>query len=286
MIKWLVSMWELTKPRLTRLVVLTCLFGAAVAPGALSALQWFALVFGCWAVVAAANALNCYMERDVDALMSRTKDRPLASGKMSASSAFLAVWVLLLSGTVLLHGFLNPLSALLGLVGFALYVWVYTPLKRVSMSALFVGAIPGAIPPVIGWAAVTQSIDLGAWILFAMLFFWQLPHFVSISLHWGQDYSGAGIKTISGSLGQELARRHMVVYSGLLVGVSLLPAFFNMAGSVYLWTSIVCGVGFSALSLGSLFKWRELNWNRIVFIASIVYLPVVLGVWVLEVAAR
>jgi protoheme IX farnesyltransferase len=249
-------------------------------------MQWLALLVGCWAVVGSANALNCYLERDVDALMSRTKDRPLPSGKMSASSAFLAVWVLLSLGALLLNYGLNPLSAILGLVGFALYVWVYTPLKRISMSALFVGAIPGAIPPVIGWAAVTGSIDLGAWILFAMLFFWQLPHFVSISLHWGHDYTGAGIKTISASLGQDLARRHMVVYSALLVGVSLLPAFFNMAGSVYLWTSILAGLAFSALSVGSLFKWRELNWNRIVFIASIVYLPVVLGVWVLEVAAR
>lgn len=282
MLQTLKLLWEITKPRLTQLVVLTGICGAAVAPGAFTPVQWVGFVFGSWGIVAAANAVNSYSERDVDALMERTKDRPLVLGSLHAGMSLAFSLGLAAVSVFILYVHTNPLTALLGFLGFALYVAVYTPLKRVSMVALFMGAIPGAIPPMMGWVAVTGRIELGAWILFAIVFFWQLPHFIAISLRRLSDYNNAGLKTVPGVLGLSAATRHMFVYTFLLILTSLLPYLLGMAGVAYLFTTVLIGLLFSVFIVASYFKLLTLNWNRLIFIGSLIYLPLVLGVWVVD----
>lgn len=273
---------ELCKARLSSFVVLTALCGAAVAPGKLSLLEWIALILGTSGIVGSANAVNCYLERDVDALMTRTKKRPLVTGRFNPSrTLFYSLLAAALSEIVLFYG-TNSLTGVLGFLGFLLYVAVYTPLKRHSMSALFAGAIPGAVPPMMGWAAVTGHLDLGAWILFGILFFWQLPHFIAISLHWQPDYERAGLKTVPGSMGIPNAQRQMIFYSGLLILTGLTPAMLGLAGLTYALTNVLIGLIFIGLCLAGFFRILHLNWNRLVFFGSLLYLPIVLGVWVVD----
>ena len=274
---------ELTKPRLSFLVVLTALAGAAVAPKHLNFAEWFALVVGTSGIGGAANALNCYLERDVDALMDRTRTRPLVTGEVSPKSALLFSLVTAFASVLILGIGNNPLTAFLGLLGFVLYVAVYTPLKRISMSALFTGAVPGAIPPMMGWAAGSTRLEVGAWILFGILFFWQLPHFIAISMFRDSDYGRAGLKTLPNTLGFEAAGRHLGAYTGLLVVVTMLPAFMNLAGVYYLWTAIVSGLIFVALcAAGWLGLVSELKWSKVVFFGTLFYLPIILGAWVID----
>jgi protoheme IX farnesyltransferase len=273
---------ELTKPSLTRLVVLTALCGAAVAPGKFSWLQWLYLILGSWGIVASANAINCYLERDVDALMERTKLRPLVIGTIGANPS-LAVSLILATLAIALLYQLNLLTAVLGLLGFVLYVAVYTPLKRITMGALFMGAIPGAIPPMMGWTAASGKLDVGAWVLFAILFFWQLPHFIAISLNRLSEYDLAGLKTLPGEMGQELAFKHLLIYTVLLILTSLLPYPLGLAGQAYLSAVILIGICFLALCVVGFFKILNFNWNRFAFFGSLVYLPVVLGLWVFDI---
>ena len=273
---------SLTKPRLTRLVLLSAACGAALAPGHLNWFQWLITLFGTAGVVAAANTLNCYLERDVDAYMERTRDRPLVQGRLEPQAALNFGLTLAIISSVALGLATNWLTAFLGLMGFVLYVSVYTPLKRRSMTALFAGAIPGAIPPVMGWTAASNSIDAGAWILFGVLFFWQLPHFIAISLFRLNEYNAAGLKTVPGTLGEESARTHMLIYSAFLVFVSLMPVPLKLAGPLYAYTALFSGLFFAGLCVASYFKFKGLNWSRIVFWGSLAYLPLVLGIWVFD----
>jgi protoheme IX farnesyltransferase len=273
---------SLIKFRLSTLVVLTCLAGAAVAPGKLTLLQWFFLVIGTYGIVGAANALNCYLERDVDLLMARTAKRPLPQKRISLNGALIFSMVLMVVSFYVLFVYLNPKTAVLGMMGHLSYVAVYTPLKRKSMGALFSGAIPGAIPPLMGWMASQGSLSLGAWILFAILFFWQLPHFIAISLFRLKEYNAAGLKTVPGTLGDEMARSQMLLYSGVLGFVTLMPYAVGLAGNFYLLFAGLAVVLFTLVAaLGS---WEKggLKWVRITFFGTLAYLPLVLGVWILD----
>lgn len=274
--------WILTKPRLTQLVVLTALCGAGVAPGHLTLTQWIGLIFGTWGIVAAANVLNCVMEKDVDGLMKRTQERPLATGEMDSFAALLAGTCLGLAAIFCLQKTNHPLTAVLGTLGFFSYVALYTPLKRISFSALFVGAVPGAIPPMMGWSAVEGNIGAGAWILFGILFFWQLPHFIAIALNRNSEYQKAGLKTLPLSVGERAANAHMFFYTLLLVGVSLFPFRMGLAGWIYFITAMIFGIIFIGFTLAGLLNLRALNWSRIVFLGSVIYLPLVLGGWVMD----
>ncbi len=273
---------SLLKLRLSTLVVLTCLAGAAVAPGKLSLLQWMLLVLGTYGIVGAANALNCYLERDVDALMGRTAQRPLPQGRISSKGALIySLGMSLLSFWILWEA-LNPKTAVLGLMGHLSYVAVYTPLKRRSMGALFTGAVPGAIPPLMGWMASNGQLDLGAWILFAILFFWQLPHFIAISLFRLKEYDAAGLKTLPGTLGCEMARSQMLLYSGVLGFVTLLPYVMGLAGNFYLLISSLTVLLFLLIATLGTFEKSGMKWVRFTFFGTLAYLPVVLGVWILD----
>jgi len=274
---------SLMKLRLSTLVLLTAACGAAVAPKELTFtwIEWMLLLVGTLGIVGAANALNCYLERDVDALMERTRERPLVTGQLAPANA-LAFSITLAAIALVLLQQLNTKTMLLGFLGFLSYVAIYTPMKRKSMGALFTGAIPGAIPPLMGWAAVRNDLELGAWILFGILFFWQLPHFIAISLFRQEEYDHAGLKTVPGTLGSQNAILQMIFWTGILGIVSVLPAFFNLASPLYFGAATVLSLAFLVPCLMGLKEGQHSPWVRTAFFGSLAYLPIVLGMWVLD----
>src|SRR5512138_3497431 len=208
----------LSKPRLSGLVVLTCAGGLALAPGQIGVARAIVAVLGTAAVVGAANALNSWVERESDALMRRTRDRPLPAGRvepMVALALGVAVPVFAIPVLALVA---NPLTALLAFVALFTYVLVYTPMKKRSTLALFVGAVPGAIPPLLGWTAVTGRLDPGGVALFLLLFAWQLPHFLAISIYLAEDYARGGLKVFALVHGERMTRRWIAA-----IGVAVLP---------------------------------------------------------------
>jgi len=217
----LADFWEMTKPGITVMVVLTAGLGFLLAEG-----KSFAFVLlvhtllGTWLISAGASVLNQVLERETDALMTRTATRPLPAGRMDPDSALFFGVVLAVVGLADLALAVNLLTALLGAVALAGYVFVYTPLKRVSSLATVIGAIPGALPPVMGWSAVTGDVSLAAWVLFGILFFWQMPHFLAISWLCREDYANAGFPmlTVLDPQGTRTARQ-MILYGAALVPV-------------------------------------------------------------------
>jgi protoheme IX farnesyltransferase len=276
------NIWSTTKPSLTRLVVLTAVCGAAVAPGTMTFYEWLGFTFGTWFIVMAANIFNGVLEMDVDVHMTRTRNRPLVTGELSTDSALVAGFVLAVLALVMLAVSAPFISTLLGFLGFFSYVFIYTPLKRVSFHALFVGAIPGAIPPMMGWAAKTGQLDLGAWILFAILFFWQLPHFIAIALNRESEYYKAGFKTLPLEKGHSSAFFQMATYSAILFSVATAPYLLGLAGELFLWIAAPLSILFFSLCVTGFLKSQTLNWGRLIFFGSLVYLPTLLGGWVLD----
>jgi protoheme IX farnesyltransferase len=279
MIKDLIS---LTKLRLSALVVLTALIGIFLAPGQHNIFACAMSLLGTALLVASANAFNCYIERDVDAFMERTKDRPLPTGRLSADVALAFASLLFLIAMALLIRFSNQLTCLLGILAFVSYVALYTPMKRQSMWALFVGAVPGAIPPMMGWTLVRNQVEITAWILFGILFLWQLPHFISIAMYRQEEYENAGLKTLPGTMGWHNASQQLLLYTCLLIIVSFLPSFFNLAGTLYFLSAAALGFFFLALCAKSMKKFPHPAKSRLVFFATLVYLPLLLGVWVFD----
>jgi protoheme IX farnesyltransferase len=264
----------LSKPRLSGLVVLTCAGGVALAPGSIGVARAIVSVLGTAAVVGAANALNCYAEREVDARMRRTRDRPLPAGRVEP---FVALGLGLLVPAFALPVLAlaaNPLTALLAFVALVVYVAVYTPMKKRSTLALFVGAVPGAIPPLMGWTAVTGRIDPGGLALFALLFAWQLPHFLSISLYLAEDYARGGLKVFSLVHGERATRAWIAVTAGALVPVSLAPVPLGLAGPAYGAVAGLLGVALVAHALSGLGKAGG-RWARTFFLATLAWLTLV-----------
>ena len=266
---------ELVRPRIASLVVLSALVGAIVAAGpgggvahALEAALWV----GC--VAASSGVFNQVLERDVDARMRRTAHRPLVTGALRVRDAILFGTALGAAGTAGLALRFNELSALLALATLVAYALVYTPLKRVSTLNTVVGALPGAMPPLLGYAALAG--DAGGWglYLFAVLFAWQFPHFMAIAWLYREDYARAGLKmlpAIEGARG--LAGRQSAAYALVLLPVSLLPVVRGEAGPVYLGGALVLGVLYLAFSVA--FALRESRARaRALLLASLVYLPV------------
>jgi protoheme IX farnesyltransferase len=268
---------ELAKPGVTGLVAVTMLTGALTAPGQIGFGRLTIALVGTVLVVASANALNMYLERDTDALMSRTRNRPLPSGRLAPEVvlAFAAVCAVL--GLSLLGAFVGPLPTLLTLIALVSYVVCYTPLKRVTPLALFAGAVPGALPPLIGWATVTGSLSLLAWMQFSILFVWQLPHFLAIAIFRREEYARAGMKVLPVVHGVRRTKIEMAIYSLLLAVVSLAPIGLGLAGFAYATVALVCGLGFLALATAGFAAENERRWARRVFFASMPYLVIVLG---------
>lgn len=272
----------LTKPRITFIVLVTAAAGMKLAHGPASARLWLMTMLGTALVVGAANALNMWWERDVDAKMARTAKRPLPSGRLSANLAL--AFGLLLSVTslpVLFFG-VNVVTGILGAIALFSYVLVYTPMKKRSIRALWVGAIPGAIPPLLGWTAVTGKIDSAGLALFSILFVWQIPHFLAISIFRANDYSAAGLKVVPVELGDRETNGMMVRYAFALLAVTVWPWVAGVGSALYLGLAMALGAAFVWLAAKS---FREegparIKWARGVFAYSIVYLVVLFAVLV------
>ena len=268
---------ELVKARLTLLVLLTTAVGFYL--GSETPINYSGLVhvvFGTAAAAAGAAALNQWWERRADALMRRTRTRPIPAGRMSPLQGLTLGAALSVFGVVYLAIVCNALSAALAAITIVIYIFAYTPLKRASTANTAVGAIPGAIPPMIGWAAARGDIDVGAWSLFVIVFLWQLPHFFAIAWMCREDYSRAGFRMISSddSSGERSASQS-VFFCILLLVLAGLPAFVGIASYIYEAIELVLGALFVAVAMRFL-RLRTQNATRLLFIASIAYLPLLL----------
>lgn len=243
LLPWARDVLSLAKPRLSALVVCTAAGGMWLAPGRPSAARAAVLLSGTALVVGAANALNNFLERDVDGRMRRTRDRALPSGRLEPAVALALGLALPAFAIPTLALGTTPLTALLALAALVSYVGVYTPLKRRTTAALFVGAVPGAIPPLMGWTAATGRIDPGGLALSGILLLWQLPHFLAISIYLKEDYARGGLRVFALVHGERAARAWAAATSLLLVPVTLSLVPLGLAGPAY-------GVAAAALGLG------------------------------------
>ncbi len=273
---------ELGKPRITMLVLFTTAVGLWMAPGSLGFVGTLLFLMGTAGLVASANTLNCWVERDSDGLMHRTRRRPLPAGRLEPRVALISGMFVGVAALALVWATTNPLTFALGATALLSYVLVYTPLKRVSWLALLVGAVPGAIPPLMGWTALTGELSLPGWVLFGILFFWQLPHFIAISLYLKEDYRRGGLKVLPLVHGDAVARRHLFVYTLVLVGVSLGALPLGLAGPVYLAAATLLGAGFVYLAARGLRPVVEAVWARRTFAYSLIYLSLLIGILVLD----
>lgn len=274
----------LTKPRITLMVILTTAGGMFLAPTELGGVQVVMTLLATAMVVGSANALNCWLERDVDKHMARTKRRPLPDGRLEAKHALVLGIALGIIGVPILIWVANPLTGLLAAVALISYVSIYTPLKQTSWAALFVGAVPGALPPLLGWTAATGELGTPGLVLFSILFLWQLPHFIAISIFRQQEYTAAGIKTLPAEHGNAAAKRQAVLWTGALVPVSLLLVPLGLAGTLYLVVAAVAGAAFLAWALVGLRNEAGNRWARRLFVASLVYLPLLFAALAVDVS--
>ena len=268
----------LTKPRITTLVLATDAAGATLAPGHVAGRALALSLAGTALIVGSANALNMWWERDIDARMTRTRKRPLPAGRLSPDVA-LGFGLSLAVVSVPMLFMVNVATGLLGLAALLSYVAVYTPLKRHTHLALLVGAVPGAIPPLLGWATVTGTIGLGGWLLFGVLFLWQIPHFAAITIFRAEDYARAGLQVVSVQHGERAARQTIALYAVLLVAMTMLFVPFGLAGRYYLGAATGLGAAFLALSFRGLRvgpRFDTNRWAKHVFAFSVVYLPALL----------
>lgn len=274
---------ELTKPRITSLVVLTAAAGFCMGSrGGIDYLSLLNMALGITLLSSGLSVLNQYLERDLDGLMRRTMARPLPSGKLSPAEAAVFGVSLSVIATAYLAIFINPLSALLGVATLASYLFVYTPLKTRTTLSTVLGAFPGAMPPFIGWVAARGEVTIDAWVLFAILFLWQFPHFLAIAWMYRDDYARAGIKMLPVVEPEgKVTGQQIISYTLLLVPVSLLPAATGLAGAVYLVGASVLGVGFLHFSVRAAMK-RTAWQARQLLLASVLYLPVLFALMVLN----
>lgn len=273
---------SLAKPRVSSMVILTAAAGLGLAPGRIGALNGFLMLFGTVLVVAGANVLNCWMERESDRLMARTRTRALPDGRIDATVALAFGLGLCAVSLPLLHVLINPVTALLAAIALLIYVLVYTPLKSVHPSALIIGAVPGAMPPLMGWTAVTGEIQAGGMVLFGILFLWQMPHVIGLSSMYAADYEAAGIKVLPTVRGERVAKRHAVFWGALLIPVSLLPVPLGLGGTIYLFAGGLLGLTYFAATLYGYRSDPGPVWGRRLFLVSLVYLPVLFALLMLD----
>jgi len=265
---------ELTKPRITFLIVLTSAAGFGLASR--RGIDYLALVSALLGIALLSSGiatLNQYAERDLDALMRRTAGRPLPSGKLAPWEALAFGAGLTIAAEVYLLLLVNPLSALLGLTVIAGYLFGYTPLKTRSSLSTVVGAFPGAVPPLIGWTAATGALSIEGWVLFAILFLWQFPHFLAIAWMYREDYSRAGILMLPVvEPDGRVTAQQIVLYTLMLIPVSLLPTVLGISGRFYFFGAIVLGLLFLYSSIRAAFSMSRQQAKQLL-LASVLYLP-------------
>src|SRR5688500_5537992 len=276
--------YELTKPRMNFLVVITTMVGFYVGSGA--SVDWMLLVHtlvGTAMTAASASVLNQLIERRFDALMPRTRNRPLPAGRVAPAEAASFAAALGVCGVAYLLLLVNGLTALLGLLTLASYVLVYTPLKRRTSLNTVVGAVPGAIPPVMGFTAAQGALSAEALAVFGILFFWQMPHFLAIAILYRDDYARGGFKMLP--VVDEVLTctgRQIVLYATALIPVSLVPALLGTAGAGYFTCAVLLGLAFLSFGVSCATSRGERTDARKLFFASIVYLPLLLAALMID----
>jgi protoheme IX farnesyltransferase len=277
------DLMELVKARLSLLTVATAMAGFAL--GVKDTWTWLLLastLAGTALSAAGAAALNQWWERDLDARMKRTQDRPLPARRMAASDALITGAVLSVSGVLILALFANLLAAFLAAATIIFYILIYTPLKRVTELNTIVGAVPGALPPLIGWAAARGSINAEGLTLFAILFLWQMPHFLAIAWLYRADYAQAGFKMLSeNDETGAVTGRQAFIYALALLAVSLLPSVFFDYSAIYFYGALLLGAGFASMAANFAVSGGSIPAARWLFLGSIAYLPLLLGLMVL-----
>jgi len=277
----------LTKPDVSFLVLITTAAGYYM--GARGPVDWVHMVhtvFGTMLIAGGTAALNHYLERDSDRLMRRTASRPLPMGVLKPRQALAYGVTLAIAGALYLYFAAGPLAAGLGVATCLGYLLAYTPLKKRSVWATFVGAFPGAIPPMIGWVAASGRLDGGAWLLFAILFFWQFPHFHSIAWMYREDYARAGILMLP-VVDPEGSRtfRQILVTAVTLLGISLLPAIFGLAGMIYFFGALVLSVMLLQVCIWAASSKTNLRAKWLMH-ATVAYIPVLLALMVFDKTLR
>jgi protoheme IX farnesyltransferase len=274
---------DLAKPRVVVMIVLTTLVGFYLgSQGATDYWLLFHTLASTALAAAGTLALNQYLERDLDAVMLRTRSRPLPAGTLAPRDALAFGNLVAAAGIVYQSLAVGALPALVTAVITASYLFLYTPMKRWTPFCSVVGAVPGALPPVTGWAAAAGDLGIGAWVLFAILFLWQLPHSLAIARMYRDDYARAGIRLLpvidpeGGSTG-----RQIVINSAALLSVALLPTIVGLSGSVYFFAALLLGIMLLAFSI-QLARTRLLADARRLLFASLIYLPALLGVMALD----
>ncbi len=263
---------SLTKPRLSGLVMFTCAGGMWLSGVSMPLGFWAATLISTAGIVGAANAFNCFMERDLDRFMARTANRPLPAGRMEPAVALIFALVLALISVPALFIGAGTLPGSLGLLALLSYVLAYTPLKSRTHWAMWVGAVPGALPPLMGWAAATGRISAGGLALFAILFVWQMPHFLAIALFRKDEYRKAGFTSLPLAYGDAVAWRWALIYLVGMLGVGVLPFAVGVSGVPYLVASLVLGAWFLRAGIRAARGDRTPADARRLFFASLIYI--------------
>lgn len=274
---------ELTKPRVTSLVVATTAFGFYLGGrGGIDSPLLFKTLLGTSLVAAGTSALNMYLERENDAKMERTRRRPLPDGRLQPVQALTFATALSVAGMLQLAWAVNLLTALLAALTLASYIFLYTPMKERSPLATLVGAVPGALPPLGGWAAATGSLDAGGWSLFAILFLWQLPHSLAIGWMYREDYARGGFRILPVLDPEGTSTVRQIVVNGLaLIPVSLTPVLLGVAGTWYFYGALLLGLFQLGYCLG-MARTRSRARARRVVLASVLYLPALMLLMALD----
>lgn len=274
---------QLLKPNLSGMVVFSSVIGYLMAPGIVfsftDSLLWqhiITLFAGGMLVTGGANTINQILERESDGLMQRTRLRPLPDGRMHHTEAWIFATLTGISGALLLGYYFNPQAGALSFFSLLLYAFAYTPMKKVHPIAVLIGAVPGALPPLIGWVAATGSFGMGGWLLFTIQFFWQFPHFWAIAWVAFDDYSRAGIRMLpTREKETRFTGIQCMMYSLVLIPMAIMPHFAGLTNSIGMWVCIGCGVMYFAASVVFYLKNDHKSARRVMF-ASFIYLPVTL----------
>jgi len=281
---------ELTKPRIILLVLVTAYLGYYLGLRSqgyhmVSVESWlilFYLILGTWATSAGAAVLNQVIERRHDAKMARTKNRPLVIGKISPMNALVFGMALSLGGYVFLYYLINPLTAWISAATIFLYILIYTPSKRITTWNTIIGSIPGALPPVGGWVAATGSLAPPAWILFGILFCWQMPHFLAIAIIYAADYEKGGFKMLPSMYPESKRTSYVILFFTVALLITSLGLYIlKVAGIVYAVGAALLGVAFFMVALKVIMESNKKNARRLM-LASIIYLPLLLIIILIE----
>ncbi|MEO7393794.1 MAG: heme o synthase [Chitinophagaceae bacterium] len=268
--------FQLIKFTLSFTVVFSCVVCYLLAPNVtFDPTSVMLLFFAGMCITGSANAINQAIEKDTDALMKRTASRPVAAGRMSVNEAYTFAAIAGTLGTIILWQWFNFSSAAIGVASLFLYAFIYTPLKKINSIAVLVGALPGALPCLIGWIAGTNEFSAGGWVLFAIQFLWQFPHFWAIAWVAHKDYSNAGFKLLPSDKGPtKFTALQTVMYSLLMLPVGMLPYYFNISGIVSMWILLACNLFILAFSIILFIKMDMTSARRVMF-GSYFYLMIV-----------